>query len=141
VTIPTASFIPGTPQAMRLYQGDDKRYPFRVRYRNTDGTLGAAIDLTGCTAAAQLRADYETTETLATFLATVAPDQAGASRGIVTLSLTGAQTAAIQPLPGTRPDAQGFYPCGVWDVQITYPDGRVQTYLAADAVIRKQVTR
>jgi hypothetical protein len=125
---------------MLLYQGDDKRYPFRVRYRNLDGTVGAAVDLTGCIAKAQIRPTYASTEVLAEFTATVAVDQVN-QRGIVLLSLTAAQTAALAVPSSAQPDDAGYYLIGVWDVQITYPDGRVQTYLVADARLHPQVTR
>ena len=54
-----------------------------------DGT-GAALDLAGCTAAAMIRYKYSDIDPAATFTSTVS-----ASEGVINLSLSSAQTAAL----------------------------------------------
>lgn len=119
--------IPGSVD-ITVYQGDTYTLFFRVRNQNPDGTPGAYIDLTGYVGLAQIRAKATDPDPpLATFAVTLA-DQV-LSRGGVTLTLTPAQTA---PLPVTG---------GVWDVQLTAPDGSVHTYLAGNVIVLQQVSR
>jgi hypothetical protein len=139
VTVPAETFMPAPAQTMKLWQGDTKRTGFRVRFVNADGTAGDAVDLTGCTALAQIRSAFDAAVMVA-FTAAPAADQVG-SKGVVTMSLTAAQTAALAVPVGVAPDAEGFFRIGVWDVQLTYPDGRVQTYHHGPVLLHPEVSR
>lgn len=79
---------------LNVYRGDDLTLPITQQ----DGT-GAPIDLTGRTYAAQIRATPESTTAVSFGVAVNAP------LGLVTLTLTDAQTANDVPL------------VGVWDLQ------------------------
>lgn len=118
----TAVTAASTPTDITIYQGDDFEFQFRVRDASRN-----YLDLTGSVPAAQIRASTLSDVVLADFDAQLA-DQA-VSPGLVTLSLTSLQTAALDT--GTK----------VWDVQITDPDGKVTTYLFGAVTIKPQVTR
>lgn len=121
--------IPGTlPAPLPIYQGDVRRWSFRVRERNTDGTAGNPRDLTGVTVRAQIRATAANQQILVSWTAAAAADQV-ASPGVVLLSLTPAQTAA---LPAGK---------AVFDVELTFPNGDVQTYLTGEINVIAEVTR
>lgn len=109
---------------LTIYRGDTYKLPLRLRERNTNGTAGAPLDLTGCTIKAQARTDEDGSTPLASF--TVTPD-ADPTTGLFTLSLTVVQTKALRG--------------GVWDVEVTWPDGTVSTYLKGKVTVLKDVTR
>ena len=84
----------------------------------------AALDLTGYTAAAQMRETLASTDSQAFTVAISSP----ATGGIITVSLTAVQTAALE------------YETGFWDLEIT--SGAVVTRLLEGAVeIKLNVTR
>lgn len=112
-----------------IYQGDTYSLTFRVRSRNTDGTAGAYLDLTGCTPKAQLRTAPSSTSVVAEFTATLLNQADVNTRGGVTISLSHAQTTALT------------YDSMAWDVQLTYPTGDVQTFLRGKAILIYEVTR
>jgi hypothetical protein len=111
------SLLPET-QDLNLYGGDG------VELRITVNDAGGAVPLTG-TVDAQIRASRVNPAKLADFAA----DLSQSASGIVILSLTGAQTAALHGLPGTP--AERF--TGVWDVQWT-PTGEEPITLLQGAV-------
>lgn len=85
---------------------------------------GAAIDLTGCAAAAQVRYKHTDTDAAATFTATVS-----ASTGVINLGLTAAQTAALTKT------------YGVWDCELTFSDGTKQRLVEGKVSISPEVTK
>jgi len=85
---------------------------------------GNAFDLTGYTAAAKLAKGYASTRTRTDFTTTIAAD---ATSGVVTLSLTATQTAAL--------DAERY----VYDLEIT--SGATVTRVIEGIIsVRPQVT-
>lgn len=86
--------------------------------------LGKPIDLTGYTAAAQVRYRYPDTNPAAIFSV-----ELGEAPGVVSLKLGAAQTAALAK------------PFGVWDCELTAPDGTVQRLAEGRVVISPEVTR
>lgn len=136
--------IPGQSH-ITLYQGDDYSYFFRLRAATWDTNLqqwvpGAYLDLTGHTIKAQVRKGELDESILAEFTATLAA-QSGATLGGVLLSLTGAQTAAVEATHASGRLIDKNEPNWVWDVQITNPGGAVDTYLKGKVRVEAQVTR
>ena len=87
---------------------------------------GNAFDLTGYTAEAKLAKGYASTRTRTSFTTTVAAD---ATTGVVTLSLTAAQTAAL--------DAERY----VYDLEITQTSsGNITRVIEGIISVRPQVT-
>ena len=111
---------------LTIYQGDSFSLSFRLRDRDEDGGIGDYVDLTDCTAKAQIRTTEANSTVMAEFDAQI-PTQTGDDLGKVDLILTPAQTANLAD--------------GKWDVQITFPDGWVQTYLKGTVTVTKEVTR
>jgi len=109
-----------------IYKGDTYKRVFRL----TDGAIPtpAAIDLTGCVPKAQIRVDPADVSALIDFTATL-HTQSGGTLGEFEISLTHTETAGL---------AAAAY---VWDVQLTWPDGTVKTYLAGKCVVTAEVTR
>jgi hypothetical protein len=93
-----------------------------------DGS-GAAINLTGCTLASQIRRTQASSDILATFSVTIT----SASGGTATLSLTPTQTAA---LPATASDCYWKH-----DVLLTRADGTKIRILEGDVEVDAAVTR
>lgn len=113
---------------LSIYKGDSYEFSFRLRARAGDGTPGDYVDLTGCTAKAQIRQTEDSSTTIAEFTTEI-PTQNGDDLGRVRLSLTSGQTSASN------------FTGGKWDVQLTWPDGSVKTYLAGTVTVTKEVTR
>lgn len=113
-----------------MYQGDTFMQTFRLRYLNTDQTLGSYMNLTDSTAKAQMRTSAGNATVVAEFTATI-EDQSTMPGGI-TISLTHTATADI--------DATTTTPY-VWDLQLTDVAGRVTTYLAGSITVLAEVTR
>ena len=107
-----------------IYQGDSFELAFTLYTKLPNGDQGPAVDLTGATASAEMRATVDSSTVLATF--TCSHDDDG---GRITCALSPAQTEAL-PASG-----------GVWDVQVEYPNGDVKTYLAGTVAVTKEVTR
>ncbi len=116
--------VPATKD-LTLYRGDSFDLPVRLRQKLINGSLGDPVDLTGCTVDAEIRSTEDEAGVVATFGCDLDADP---TTGIVTLSLTKVETAALTG-------------GGVWDMQITFPDGKTQTYLAGKVYLTKDVTR
>lgn len=118
--------IPGVYN-LTIYQGDTFELTFRLR----DSVTRAYLDLTDCTVSSQIRLKESTATPLAV-IAGALQDQTATTGGI-TLSLTPTETAALAPVAGNT--------AYVWDVQLTWPGGRVETYLKGSVTVIAQVTR
>jgi hypothetical protein len=106
-------------------------YPLALRIGDTEtvsltiqDSTGTAINITGRTYAAQVRATTDASSTLATFSCAVV----SGSAGTVNCTLSATTTAALSP--GT----------GVWDLQETN-GSTVTTLLAGPVTISQDVTR
>lgn len=108
---------------LTIYKGDTFDFTFKLRTKGAFGAPGDYVDLTGATAKAQIRASQDDTTVMAEFTCSTGDDT-----GSVSLQLSPTQTAA---LTGN----------GVWDVQITFADGAIKTYLAGTTTVVKEVTR
>lgn len=113
---------------LTIYKGDSYEISFRLRGRDENGDPGDYVDLSGCTAKAQVRQSEDAVSVMAEFTAEI-PNQALDDMGRVNLSLTPEQTGAA-----------GFQ-AGKWDCQITWPNGSVKTYLSGSVAVTKEVTR
>lgn len=82
------------------------------------------LDLTGYSAAAQLKLDYEDVSPVDFTCTIVAP----ATDGRVRIYLPTTASSTLEP---------GSY---IWDFQIENPDGDVRTYLAGDVTVYDEVT-
>jgi hypothetical protein len=102
-----------------IYKGDSYTIVFTLKDPDTE----EPVDLTGVEVAAEIRATEDAGSALATF--TCGHDDDG---GTVTLELSPAETTALTVN-------------GVWDVQLTFTDGWVQTYLKGSVTLVKEVTR
>jgi len=114
-------------QDLEIYKGDTVEVFFRVRGKESDGSPGPYVDLTGSTAKSQIRATAASPTPLAEFTCTLS-NQATTPGGVL-LTLTPVQT---QDIAETQ---------GVWDVQITNAAGEVRTYLAGKVTFVNEVTR
>lgn len=102
-----------------IYKGDSFAFQFTLK----DPVSEEPVDLTGTTVKAQIRATEDSATVMAEFV--TSHDDDG---GTVTISLTPVLTTALTT-------------SGVWDVQLTFPDTTVRTYLRGTATLVKEVTR
>jgi hypothetical protein len=102
---------------LMVYAGDDLYLLVRV----IDPTTGQPADLTGYTAASQIRVTPDASATLAEFAATIDADG-------VRLHLLAADAATLTG-------------ASVWDVQLTSPDGTITTVAAGRVLAAPEVTR
>ena len=105
-------------QNLAIYKGDTFVFQFQLLTPESE-----VVDLTGVEVKAQIRATEDSGSVVAEFDASHDDDG-----GTVTLALTPLQTTAIVAN-------------GKWDVQLTFPDTTVKTYLRGDVVLTKEVTR
>ncbi len=115
-----------------IYQGDRFELFLRLRSQIWNETTqtwvpGPYIDLTGKTAAAQLKASRDDASPAATFTCTIGDQQA--TPGAVLAVLTPTQTAALT--------GQTYY----YDLQVKGTADYVTTYLQGRATVTKEVTR
>jgi hypothetical protein len=112
-----AKTVTGIPTAVNLavYQGDDLYLDLAVT------NAGQPADLTGYTAAAQIRATPVDTTILATFSVTIA--------------------ASTVHLHLAHTDARNLTGQAVWDCQLTDPTGNISTIAAGSVAVTADVTR
>lgn len=100
-----------------------------VSYNQTitlkDKQSGQPLNLTGCTAAAQIRGTYNDLVPAAEFTTYIGIG----TDGKIQISLTPEQTSAI------------MIDRGVYDIELTYPGGVKDRILQGNVVISKEVTR
>jgi hypothetical protein len=101
-----------------LYRGD--YFPLRVTLTDS---AGVPLDLTGYTAAAQIRSNFDDPVSY-DFDVTMTP-----LTGTIDLLLSSATSETI---------LAGSY---VWDFQVTEPSGNIRTYITGDVTMFDEVTR
>jgi len=104
---------------LQLYCGDD----FSMQVHFTDQTTGNPWALTGT-----WKAEVRATPTSATVLTTFAVDTSLGASGILSLSLSGAQTASLVGNPL------------FWDLQQTV-SGTIKTWFSGQVSVRQDVTQ
>lgn len=114
---------------LTIYKGDSFSFTFRLREREEDGTPGGYVDLTSVFVSSQIRANEDATTIIASFTSTIPDQTVAGNKGKVTLSLDPTVTGNA-----------GFVG-GMYDVQLTYPDSTVRTYLKGGVTVIKEVTR
>lgn len=102
---------------IEIYEGDT----FKFRLTLTDAN-GAALNLGGYTAKAQLKTNYADTSPIEFVCVITLPN-------IVDISLAASTTATL--------DVNESY---IYDVQLTSAGGEVRTYLTGDVTVRPEVT-
>jgi hypothetical protein len=107
-----------TQKNLTLYQGDNFQLLFRLK--DDDGVY---LDLTGCTPKSQVKDSVGGT-LIVEFVADLA-DQTTTPGGVL-LSLDHTAATGVAN--------------GVWDFQVTYPDGSVYTYLYGTVTVTGEVT-
>lgn len=115
---------------INVYRGDDFELMVRLRAGFWDGTQwvpGVYMDLDGWMGKAQIRASEDAAAVLAEFAVEILP-QSGDTLGGVRLTLADTVTKNLAT-------------AGVWDLQFTDVDDRVNTYLKGKVTISKDVTR
>lgn len=105
-----------------VYKGDTCAFFVRLWEKTVDGVASNPVDLTGATAKAQIRIVPSALDVLAEFACEVTTNP-----GVVKLSLPATITSNLSP--------------GVWDLEITFADGVVQTYLKGNVSVTNEVTR
>ena len=114
---------------LSIYKGDTFSFSFRLRAKNSYGVPADYVDLTGATAKAQIRATEDSNTIIQEFTCVIPDQTVPENKGKVILSISAADTGA-----------SGFVN-GVWDVQLTWPDNTVRTYLRGTTQVIKEVTR
>lgn len=103
-------------------------FSFEVAINNPDAT---PVDLTGAAASAMIRKTHADASPVVAFTAAITPPNK------VEFSLTAAQTAAIAA--GERvTDKASLY---VWDMEILYAGGCVQSYLYGEVKVKAEATK
>lgn len=94
------------------------------------GTPARPVDLTGYKAAMLIKKSTQTSDVLATVTCTIDPDQSGANKGVVQLSLTSVETAALAPESSFRYDLRVYIEDGVSvgvDIADYWLEGKILT--------------
>ena len=100
-------------------------YSLALTYKDS---AGAAINLTNYTAAMQIRSSYESTTTVLS-LTSSAGIVITAATGLLTITITSTQTAALTP---------GTY---VYDLEITSASNVVTRLIQGSVIVSAEVTR
>ena len=108
-----------------LYQGATFRLPLTWKA----GDPATAVNLTGCTARMQVRADMKAPKALITLTTENGGIVLGGAAGTIQIIVTAADTTPLQ--------LQG----GVYDLEIIFPGGDVRRLLQGSVDILPEVTR
>lgn len=100
-------------------------YSLALTYKDSNGT---AINLTGYTAAMQIRTSYDSSTTVVS-LTSSSGIVITAATGLLTITITSIQTAALTP---------GTY---VYDLEITSGSGVVSRLIQGSVMVSAEVTR
>lgn len=93
------------------------------------GTNPAPVNLTGCTARAQIRADVDSATVLLSMTTENGRIQLGGAAGTIRILLSATETAALN------------FDSAVYDLEIVWPDGRVERKMRGSVVVSREVTR
>lgn len=113
------------PYDIEIYRGDTKEFSLAITAGDPPGVPMAAVDLTGCTVAAQVRETFEAAQAALIFTCTITSAIGGLVNVLAAANLTALLT------PGKK----------VWDLEITFPSGKKFTYLSGVATVDPDVTR
>ena len=116
--------MPGTYN-FSVYQGDTKEFSLAISVGPPPDGPYVPLDLTGCTIASQIRDTPAAAQPAAVITCTITDDEGG----LVLLSMAPAITAALGA--GKK----------VWDMEITFSNGKKFTYLAGEVTITADVTK
>lgn len=116
-----------TPAKLKLtiYQGAT----FRKRLAWSAGTPAVPVDLTGCEARMQVRAEVESADVLLSLTDANGGIVLGGATGVIDLYVSDEDTGAI--------DWDG----GVWDLEIVHPGGEVTRLAQGSVSVSPEVTR
>lgn len=103
---------------LSIYKGDAVKFTVTVKDSN-----GSAVDLTGYTAKASLKANYSD-DSPVDFVCTIS----NAAGGVVSVYLSPSTSSSL---------SLSDY---IWDFQLTEPSGDVRTYLTGDVQVTPEVT-
>lgn len=103
-------------------------FAFDVRLNNPDAT---PVDLAGAVASAKIRKLHADAAAVVAFTASIVLPNT------IKFGLTAAETAAIPA--GEKPTAPASQ--YVWDMEILFPDGCVQSYLYGDVKVKAEATK
>lgn len=92
-------------------------------------SLAVPVDLTGCTARSQIRAEVESEVVLLELTTENGRIQLGGPTGTIRILIDATTTAAIN------------WESGVYDLEVVFPEGRVDRRLAGSVSVSKEVTR
>jgi len=109
---------------LTIVQGDDKSWPITF----TD-SAGDPVDLTGSTFSGKFKKEFSTPDADAVSFTFTDVDLAN---GQFTMSLAAADTAALT----IKPTDKSF----VFDAQVTYSGGQVETFMRGYLIINPEVT-
>lgn len=110
-----------------VYKGDTFIMNVRLRARKAAGDPGDYVDLTGVTVLGEV-VPPNGGPVLATFVSALGDQTTTDGKGRLQLQISAAETAAL-PIEG-----------GKYDVQVTFPDGTVRTYLRGVVEVQADVT-
>ncbi len=110
---------------LAIYQGAT----FRKRLTWKAGTPAVAVDLTGCTARMQVRAEVESETVLLSLTTENDGITLGGSAGTIDLYVADEDTAAID------------WDSGVFDLEIEHPSGEVTRLAEGSVSVSPEVTR
>lgn len=110
---------------LTIYQGST----FMEQVTWKAGQPAAPVDLTGCTARAQVRAEIEAPDVLLDLTTENGRIELGGATGTVTIKITAEDTAAIT------------WTEGVYDLEVVFADGYVRRLLAGGVAVSPEVTR
>lgn len=119
--------IPPVAMSLTIYQGAT----FRQSFTWKTGDPPEPVDLTGCSARAQIRENYSSTAPLVSLTTENGGIVLGGVEGSIALYLSATATAA---LPGL--DKMAY-----WDLEIVWVNGDVTRLFQGRVTISKEVTR
>lgn len=93
------------------------------------GASAAPVDLTGCTARAQVRADIDSPVVLLELTTENGGIELGGVAGTIRRVISATDTAAI------------FWTSGVYDLEVVFAGGQVRRLMAGGVSVSKEVTR
>lgn len=119
--------MPAHKVPLKIEQGAtfDRTYTWKVGIADT----AVPVDLTGCTARAQIRPEITSAVVLLDLTTENARITLGGAAGTIGIFLSAADTAALD------------WDSGVYDLEIEFPDGRVVRRMAGPVSVSPEVTR